>query len=372
MQIESDVNLSQAEKKDLALIFVSRKRYHLTHGVYPRSVKKELEGVVNLTRQDLVPNGHEAHFVGEPVEVDDFIHVPIFSAPSEEILPSDLRSLVDGRFVVTPAAFYYPWVFPHQEPHLVIARTLENDTAEVAVYSDSALIDCFLLTPDSHPLFIAYLERLEGFKRYALGEDMGVLQDLGFQPVKMTEPLAVTMLRAALKVGKLKGWPVPVALRADPVRLAYCGIFVLLCLYGFWCFISLAQEKELAAKERKIKQEIASLKEELQPMEKLSREVDHLETVLKRLAEVHREALPASAVIGSLTEVTPDQVWLEGLRIEGNKVVIDGYAPSADRYVALLSECRSFQDVSFASAVRRDKRTGLERFSIRLCLRKTR
>ena len=65
----------------------------------------------------------------------------------------------------------------------------------------------------------------------------------------------------------------------------------------------------------------------------------------------------------------PDVVYFDQVTLEGNQVVVNGYANNASVYLRMLTETPAYSDVTALSAFARDVRTGLERFSIQWQLR---
>jgi Tfp pilus assembly protein PilN len=81
-----------------------------------------------------------------------------------------------------------------------------------------------------------------------------------------------------------------------------------------------------------------------------------------------REASPAGGqpleIMRDLTARLPQGTWLTGLRLEGAKVEMDGFSPSASEIFPLLAQDGRFRKVEFASPITRQP-DNLERFQIR-------
>lgn len=69
-------------------------------------------------------------------------------------------------------------------------------------------------------------------------------------------------------------------------------------------------------------------------------------------------------VLNELSELLPDDCWLEAMSMEGDKLTIQGRARDALALLPLLNSSGRFQDVKFESEVIRDAEAGLETFNI--------
>ncbi|WP_341367773.1 PilN domain-containing protein [Yoonia sp. BS5-3] len=85
---------------------------------------------------------------------------------------------------------------------------------------------------------------------------------------------------------------------------------------------------------------------------------------VQALKELRDEGAARSALVGSLAGLLPDDVWLEQLTIEDDRMTITGYAPSAAEVTRLLSTLDALSDIQFGSPVTRDNTQNQERFRI--------
>ena len=358
------------KERDTVVLFLSRLRYQFTHGLYPKHLADEVEQVVAFTRHELFPNGGEVpYFLGEVQQRADVLHVPVFFLSPGE----DPRAGFDGiaqtrRLVATPAALHYPALFPRGDGDVVLAVPLQEGQREVALYRGWKLIDCFLLTEDLMNSFGAYLDRLRPYRRFLLGEDEEMMR-MGFQPLRPREPVAVAILKGAVKAGEIIGWPAALSTRTNPVLFAYGGLLLVVLLYAGVCLSLKGRYDELLQRDRALKAEVARLEARLRPIERLRAEVERLQAIRAKLEEARGERFSPQEVLRTLTRVTPRDIWLNRFELKGRELLIEGFAPSADRYAALLKGVPDFAEVKFASSVRRDRKTGLERFSIRVVMR---
>tara|TARA_B100001057_G_scaffold398306_2_gene408812 strand:- start:1243 stop:2268 length:1026 start_codon:yes stop_codon:yes gene_type:complete len=70
----------------------------------------------------------------------------------------------------------------------------------------------------------------------------------------------------------------------------------------------------------------------------------------------------------TLSDVTPDSVYLTRLGLEGNRLTISGMAMNAAEYQTKLASSGLVSDLSAPSAFTRDQRTGRERFTLTMSL----
>ena len=70
------------------------------------------------------------------------------------------------------------------------------------------------------------------------------------------------------------------------------------------------------------------------------------------------------AVTGTLSQVLPDDVWLNQIIVDDGEVTLVGFAPSAAEVTRILSEVPNLSDIKFASPVIRDNSQEIERFRI--------
>ena len=69
-------------------------------------------------------------------------------------------------------------------------------------------------------------------------------------------------------------------------------------------------------------------------------------------------------MIGNLAGLLPDEVWLEQVSLEDDRLTLTGFGPSAANVTRLLSELEQLSEIQFGSPVTRDNTQNLERFRI--------
>ena len=73
----------------------------------------------------------------------------------------------------------------------------------------------------------------------------------------------------------------------------------------------------------------------------------------------------------TLSDVTPDSVYLTRLGLEGDRLTISGMAMNAAEYQTKLASSGFVSDLSAPSAFTRDQKTGRERFTLTMRLGRT-
>ncbi len=117
--------------------------------------------------------------------------------------------------------------------------------------------------------------------------------------------------------------------------------------------------------------QIDGLEQEVKRVSKIAREVDQLRQDADRLQQ---EALflqlkkltepVVTDLLEELSQVIPDNTWLNGLQYNEHKIVIQGQSPSASSLIELIEASPHFRNTSFVSPVTKDMSNGLERFQI--------
>ena len=76
-----------------------------------------------------------------------------------------------------------------------------------------------------------------------------------------------------------------------------------------------------------------------------------------------------NTLLDSLSDATPDSVYLTRIGLSNEQVTVSGMAENAAEYQTLLSGYGEFDEVGASSAFTRDTRVGLERFTLTFILR---
>jgi general secretion pathway protein L len=125
--------------------------------------------------------------------------------------------------------------------------------------------------------------------------------------------------------------------------------------------LPLYQEKQLlAAYEAQLAETRAASAE----ADKLKRQVAAALERARFLVDRRLSTPTAVALLKELTDRLPDDTWLVDLRLEGNRLSLAGFSPSAASLIALLDASPMISETRFESPVIADPRVGRERFSL--------
>jgi general secretion pathway protein L len=136
--------------------------------------------------------------------------------------------------------------------------------------------------------------------------------------------------------------------------MAACGIVLL---------VAGALTYKLITIER-LNQRLAEIGGEVEEAQKLAESAKRLTYQARYADEVKLSRASPITVLNGLTELLPDDCWLEALSMEGDKLTMQGRARDALSLLKLLNSSGRFQDVKFESEVIRDAEGGLDTFNI--------
>jgi len=136
--------------------------------------------------------------------------------------------------------------------------------------------------------------------------------------------------------------------------LAACGVVLLVA--GAFTY-------ELIAIKR-LDLRLAEIGGEVEEAQKLAESAKKLTYQARYADEVKLGRASPIMVLNGLSELLPDDCWLEAMSMEGDKLTMQGRARDALSLLPLLNSSGRFQDVKFESEVIRDAEAGLDTFNI--------
>lgn len=136
--------------------------------------------------------------------------------------------------------------------------------------------------------------------------------------------------------------------------LTGCGIVLLIA--GAFVHKSMAIER--------LDGRLAEIGGDVEAAQKQAEAVKKLTYQLRYADEVKRGRASPIMVLNDLSELLPDDSWLEAMSMERDKVTLQGSARDALSLLPLLNSSGRFQDVKFESEVIRDSEAGLDTFNI--------
>jgi len=158
----------------------------------------------------------------------------------------------------------------------------------------------------------------------------------------------------------------PLELRRKKSKGGLVFTFILLSLIVILGMTNLSarfiQERRLL---NRLEQRISQLKKEVSVIEKRQREAEEIIKKLKFFESLEQRSPTELEVLKELTTILPEDAWLTNFSLEGNRLMIHGFASSAASLIPLLDDSPLFQNVQFASPITKGRESS-ERFKIKL------
>ena len=389
------LNLKPKGRKGSALLVIVSSIFYSVHSeYYPRAIMDHLDEAINFDWQENIFQEHDRtlHFHGPPVELNQHISVPVFSIQREiyDKLNQALNGNLFHTFAVAPSALLFSALLPmideasDGEKSEILARGLDDDNLEVHRFYEGVFLGSSIIGKSSQSLklFVESLkclgnEELEPHIHLvcAPGEykfhDPAAIWELEGFPIKareIKESFITSWLRRLLKQDAihtfgseilLKPWQIP---RIAAPLAALVLIFALFGLYQSHSAESMAQTS------RRLKVQINQLETRWKPIEELQTRISKFQEDQKTLSEFNREDYQLLELLSFLSQLTPDDTWLNYLSLRKGQLILRGESKSALKYLAELSKIEGMTDVKFASPVTRDPGTDGERFNVQLQL----
>lgn len=131
-------------------------------------------------------------------------------------------------------------------------------------------------------------------------------------------------------------------------------------LLGFQAYLLYEQQERLDTIQARL--------EALEPQRIATRDVaDQVIKLREQRSFLYNRKLQAPSstlLLERLSALLPKDVWLEQMRVEGEKVYLVGNADRASDLIALIESSPSFTRAGFTASTRRDAKSGKERFQI--------
>ncbi len=113
-----------------------------------------------------------------------------------------------------------------------------------------------------------------------------------------------------------------------------------------------------------LRQQLHGLEAESRLVQAQQLEIDELVSETERLIEVKQNAPQATELLNVLTELMPDGTWLTHLKLNNQRMQIQGQSAVASGLISVIESSGLFINARFVSPLTQDKRTGMERFQI--------
>lgn len=153
-----------------------------------------------------------------------------------------------------------------------------------------------------------------------------------------------------------------------PARLNRWAVAALLLFVVILGLPALMMDRQHARLSARLTQVQASAEAGAGAIEQANRIENTRQFVVRRLGE----AVPPLVLLSELSRLMPQESWITTLNLQGNKLTLQGNAAKASDVVTALSGSLLLSQVQYQSSITRDRRTGLERFSITAAIDKGR
>ncbi|GBC60193.1 hypothetical protein DENIS_1144 [Desulfonema ishimotonii] len=158
----------------------------------------------------------------------------------------------------------------------------------------------------------------------------------------------------------------PHEMRKRPGRIGYYvmfGLIALVILGGLAWGGGHVMRQRMAVKD--LDTEIKRLSAEVAEIDRLRSRIETAETRIEDLRQLSRGQEPVLDILRELTQLMPENTWIQDFSLSEKGGRINGFAESASELIPLLEGSPLFRDVVFLAAITRNK-DGKERFSIGL------
>ena len=152
------------------------------------------------------------------------------------------------------------------------------------------------------------------------------------------------------------------------LNLLFAGAFLILLYTVMWQSV-VSREQALAVYDEEVEQ----VKSEAESVMELRKKLNDAKEAASFLAERRSGQTTVIGLLAELTELLPDDTWLQRLQVTGETLQLSGQTSETARIVGLLQEeARNVCEPNIRGAVTPDRESGKERFTIeaQLC-RKT-
>lgn len=388
------LNLKPKARKGSALLLIVSSAFYSVHREhYPLWLKDQIEQSVGFDWQENVfyENDATLNFSGPPVELQHQLSVPIFCIQKE--IYDKLNQAVNGQlfntFAVVPSALSFAAFLPDlkedEEETETLARVLNDDSLEVHRFYRGSLLDSTVVSRSSQCLKL-FVENLKCVGNDECAPHIHLIcpqdecrysnapaaewEQAGL-PVKVreiSESFVTSWLRLLLKKDAihtfdaeilLKPWEIP------RVAAPLAAIILIFTLYGFYQAHSV---QNMVQTSNKLRAQVNQLETRWKPIEQLQTRITKFQEDQKTLSEFNREDYRLIELLSFLTQITPDDTWLNYLSLRKGQLILRGESKSAIKYLSDLSKVDGLSDVKFASPVTRDPGTDQERFNVQLQL----
>lgn len=387
------LNLRPVDRsKTTLLLFLPLLYYTTHHEHYPAALSEQLDEAIGFDWPENVflEADRTLHFSGQPVTLNHHLSVPIFTLQREiyDKFSQVLGTANFQSFRIIPTAMTYqaltsPDPGDESSPLLeVLARIVGPSHIEVHRFYNGRLLDSLLLG-NHHDSLRLFLETIRGtgngsFEGEATlrlvcsdGDTMaaetfrhawGAMVPVEIQILE--EPLVSCWVKYLFDQDRVKTFDAPIFLKPWKAPRIVWPLLAMVLLYTLFFGYQVWAHRHLLETSHRLKGEIAHLETQWKPIEQLQTRISKFQEDQKTLSQFNQEGYPVLEILTLLTQITPDDTWLNYFSLRKGQIILRGESKSAVKYLSELSKIDGFGDVKFASPVTRSPSSDMERFNV--------
>lgn len=390
------LNLRPRGRRGTALLLLLPRLYYGFHREhYPAALKNNLEEALGFDWPENVFHEPEQtlHFFGQATAIDHHLSVPIFSLRND-IHDKFYQALAGSNFQtfnVLPTAPNYRVLLPDDAfkqssfDMEIFGRIIDATHLEIHKFYKGLLLDSTIIRKDGDQLklFRESLHSLDGSESSESvpihlicqsGESskdyvrQWIEEDLPLQTVELENLLVSYWLEHLMKQDSIQTFNPPLLLKPWEIPKAFYIILGMILFYSMYAFYQTRSYDRLWETSQLLKKQRAQLEAQWKPIEKLQNRIGKFQEDQKALTQFGGQGYPMLGILTLLTEVTPQDTWLNYLSLREGELMLRGESSSAIKYLTELSKVKGFEDVRFASPVTRNPSSDQERFNVQIKL----
>jgi len=395
------LNIRPRGKKGSALLLILPSTFYSVHREhYPPTLKDQLEEAVNFDWQENIFHEYEntLHFFGPALPVNHHISVPIFSMQREihDKFYQALNGSLFRIFTVMPSALAYEALLPSavpgepEETFEIMGRALDKNQLEVHRFYHGAFLDSVLLGKSQYNLKL-FRENLRCMvdsdessgtdphihllctdaECSEAGGEYGrdwIEEDLPIRIGQVSDSFVGHWVKHLLNKDTIHTFDSEILLKPWEIPKTTWPILGVVLLFVAYAVFQINSSNNLNRTNRVLRQQLAQLEVQWKPIEALQTRISKFQEDRKTLSEFNREGYPLLELLTFMTQITPEDTWLNYMSLRKGQIVLRGESKSAIRYLSDLSKTEGLADVKFASPVTRNPTSDMERFNVQFQL----
>ena len=390
------LNLRPRDKKATTLVlFLPLTFYNFHREHYPAGLQDQLQEALNFDWQENLFLEHERtlHFPGPAVPVDHSLSVPIFSLQRDvfDKFHQVLGAVNFQNFRIIPTSLLYRAFLSPDHPQgdspeiEIFARLIDPSHLELHRFYKGQFLDSMLIGKNRDNLRVV-LEHLRNTEN-DLGsthlvpihlictdnEDLKAKaceryyrDEIAFEIDPLQGSLVSHWVTYLLEQDQIQTFDAQLLLKPWKVPRIAWPLLAMVAVYSIFALYEMRTHNQLQETSRRFKREIAQLETQWKPIEQLQTRIAKFQEDQKTLSEFNLEGYPLFEILTLLSQLTPQDTWLNYFSVRKGQLILRGDSKSAIKFLSELSKVEGFSDVRFASPVTRNPSSDDERFNVQL------